>query len=680
MLPQPFRMLAKILENDILDRAWGAITSSITYKLLQGQLNADLREKEAKALLSPPNAVARLDITVPTLPSPVRVSGDRDMIGILHGYTSLELLQSNGTQTMAPTTPLFPSPRLQVHCLSALIPIRLGLIKRTFFSVAAWKVPKPSPPPPIDGVPAQPDVPDPAMDALESLVHMYATDGATTTLRCTLASMDRVVGLVLADDVSHMAVQFESGMVEVYRTAGATADIESGNVLMLDASHLALHVDPASYGIHPPTKSTMQEVATAPVPAKPDKHKDRGGAKGGKDHAVEEAPVAVAPSAVYASYLFLAFLVDASSRQPPTTPPTTTGIVLASQFKTLQYRLEASPSALTPPNCASTSVVLSSTVTCAALDASATLLVLGLESGSVVAWDTRLHVEHSGLGCHSAPVVALALFKTDCLVSLSKGNQVHFYSLRGDGPSCGGNASHKSLVRVRTGEPGTPPYTSVATLADVPLTILGHADGTFTVVDCRTGDVIGSLSLDDQRPDFPFDSLSGVHPFVIGDVVYVPTTHDKHVADDSVRTIQLNSFSSTSILSTCFPRSAWSSPSNFLDKVAPVSTPAAPTATSKPTPSPPSKAGLPPTSHLARTRQPSVHGSATLLLGREGSTTPSTALPVSCSLNAAVPPPAKSLHSIYMRVLQKHQSVAAERDARLAKRRADVLKALNSMW
>ncbi|RHY26018.1 hypothetical protein DYB32_007937 [Aphanomyces invadans] len=315
---------------------------------------------------------------------------------------------------------------------------------------------------------------------------MYATDGATTTLRCTLASMDRVVGLVLADDVSHMAVQFESGMVEVYRTAGATADIESGNVLMLDASHLALHVDPASYGIHPPTKSTMQEVATAPVPAKPDKHKDRGGAKGGKDHAVEEAPVAVAPSAVYASYLFLAFLVDASSRQPPTTPPTTTGIVLASQFKTLQYRLEASPSALTPPNCASTSVVLSSTVTCAALDASATLLVLGLESGSVVAWDTRLHVEHSGaysrrfhcrlslpavvgLGCHSAPVVALSLFKTDCLVSLSKGNQVHFYSLRGDGPTRGGNASRKSLVRVRTGEPGTPPYTSVATLADVPL-------------------------------------------------------------------------------------------------------------------------------------------------------------------------------------------------------------------
>ncbi|KAF0756399.1 hypothetical protein AaE_004648 [Aphanomyces astaci] len=409
LLPQPFRMLNKILDDDILDRAWSAITSSMTYKLQQGQLNADLQEKEAKALLCPPSSAVVIAVTIPSLDWPIRVSGDRDLIGVLHDNSTLELLQANGEQTMPPTTPLFSSSRLQVQCLSEFKPMRLGQVKRTFFAIGARKLPKPSPPPPVEGAPVQAvvDVPDPVADSLESLVHVYATNSTATSLRYTFSTMDRVVGLTLADDVLFLAVHFESGAVDVYRTPNLASDLASESVAALDASSLVLHVDPSSYRIQAPNKgvasdaaATAAAVTATPAATKGDKHKDKG--KGNKDLVVEDVALAIAPPAVYSAYLFVAFLMDLSPQ--PSTTPTTTGIVLASQYKMLQFQLSPAP----PSMCASTTVILSSNVMCAALDASATLVVLGLESGSVIAWNTRLHVELSGL-CPSTIVIALSM-------------------------------------------------------------------------------------------------------------------------------------------------------------------------------------------------------------------------------------------------------------------------------
>ncbi|RHY98487.1 hypothetical protein DYB31_004024 [Aphanomyces astaci] len=214
-----------------IQRAWSAITSSMTYKLQQGQLNADLQEKEAKALLCPPRQV-----------------------------------------------------------------------KRTFFAIGARKLPKPSPPPPVEGAPVQAvvDVPDPVVDSLESLVHVYATNSTATSLRYTFSTMDRVVGLTLADDVLFLAVHFESGAVDVYRTPNLASDLASESVAALDASSLVLHVDPSSYRIQAPNKgvasdaaATAAAVTATPAATKGDKHKDKG--KGNKDLVVEDVALAVAP-------------------------------------------------------------------------------------------------------------------------------------------------------------------------------------------------------------------------------------------------------------------------------------------------------------------------------------------------------------------------------------------------
>ncbi|RHY06139.1 hypothetical protein DYB25_004348 [Aphanomyces astaci] len=217
---------------------------------------------------------------------------------------------------MPPTTPLFSSPRLQVQCLSEFKPMSLGQVKRTFFAIGARKLPKPSPPPPVEGAPVQAvvDVPDPVVDSLESLVHVYATNSTATSLRYTFSTMDRVVGLTLADDVLFLAVHFESGAVDVYRTPNLASDLASESVAALDASSLVLHVDPSSYRIQAPNKgvasdaaATAAAVTATPAATKGDKHKDKG--KGNKDLVVEDVALAIAPPASPPQPTFLLYTI-----------------------------------------------------------------------------------------------------------------------------------------------------------------------------------------------------------------------------------------------------------------------------------------------------------------------------------------------------------------------------------
>ncbi|KAF0686798.1 Aste57867_21420 [Aphanomyces stellatus] len=748
-LPQPFRMLAKLLDDDVFDRAWLAITSSMTYKLQQGQLNADMQEREAKARRCHPTTLVQVAIATPSpLNAPIFLSGDRELVALVHDGGAIELLHGTTSQVLLPKTPLFPgAPRLQVQCLSQLKPVRMGNTKATFVAAAAWKRGKPLL---VEGQAEPP--PDPVLDALESLVHIYATTGTALTLRMTLPLKERAIGLTLADDAAFLAVQMEGGNVDVYATQALTAEIESQSVVALDATKSSLHVDPTSYRIFAPPKAAAVDAAVAAPPVKGDKHKEAKG-KGNKDH-VEDAPPPPPAPVVYATFLYVAFLASS-------TPfATTTGLVLASQHKLLQFRLPSpthngagavAPTDAPANHSPEASVVVSAPITCATLDSTSTLVVLGLENGCLVAWHTRLHVEHSGIGLHSTPVAAVSLFKMDCLVSLSRGNEAHFHTLRHLRPASTRHwapPSQQSLVRVCDGLAASgSPFASLCTLHDVPMTFLAQADGTVTIYDTRTAEIIGSLVLADGGDSVrEFRGLTTTLPLgagwvVSGDQLYIPivvpieetsdqqpptTTEAAAVevispsnSSSSVGStisqppstaspldpsttadvtppptlIGLCVYTAASIWQTSFPHHPPGLATNwrtlYMERHAPHLTISSTAASSSAGSGPPStsmssKQPIAPqtsSSHVAPRRHPSTMTPTPSTADLKAIAADGCVVASSCSIGAPAPPPPKCVQSIYLAVLQRHGGAAAvERDLRMAKRRSDVLKTLNTMW
>ncbi|KAH9144438.1 hypothetical protein AeRB84_011623 [Aphanomyces euteiches] len=687
-LPQPFRMLDKLLHDDILDRAWGIISSSIKFKLEQGQLSAEDRSEDAAK-----SRLCRPIVTIPlkTAPSaalqwPIAITSDREMLALVHEATLLELLDSTAAQTTLQKTPVFPA-GYQIPCLSRFQTMQRGPVKATFFVVGGWKLP----PTAIENQGETPP-PPPVSDVFESLIHVYSTDGTSLALRCTLSSKDRVIALTLAEDAAFLAVQFENGVVSVFDTTCLVAEMDATPppaTFVLDATKLCLSVDAATvFRIWSPPKPVAVDV---PPPTKADKPK-----AGKAKEPVEEAAAAAPPQPlVYPFYLFLAFLTAKTS---PEQSVTTTGIILASQHKMLQFHLttassgrpndavkDKEPSPVPPSPSPHSTLLLPAVLTSAALDLTASLVILGLKNGTIFAWNSRLGVEHGGLGCHSAPVVSMALFKDEFLLSLSADNEVHFYDLRAradmQSSTLSTGSGKRSLMRVRRGANSA--FVSVHTLYDMPLAFVGQEDGSILVFDCRTADVIGTI---DGRNEFRGSEVA--LPFgscwtILGDELYLPKTS---TADSA---ILLQHFTAASIVQTCLPASGLNWRTSFLERT---STPQAPQSSGSSKPSPPSTSN-----HLARLRRPSSSASSLASLAASLSPSLSTASGSSlasfkgetvaapprimcCNVHLSTPPELKTLRSIYNHVLSKHNAMASERDARMAKRRSDVLKTLNAIW
>ncbi|CAK4462935.1 unnamed protein product [Aphanomyces euteiches] len=572
-LPQPFRMLDKLLHDDILDRAWGIISSSIKFKLEQGQLSAEDRSEDAAK-----SRLCRPIVTIPlkTAPSaalqwPIAITSDREMLALVHEATLLELLDSTAAQTTLQKTPVFPA-GYQIPCLSRFQTMQrgaldsvslylcschgLGPVKATFFVVGGWKLP----PTAIENQGETPP-PPPVSDVFESLIHVYSTDGTSLALRCTLSSKDRVIALTLAEDAAFLAVQFENGVVSVFDTTCLVAEMDATPppaTFVLDATKLCLSVDAATvFRIWSPPKPVAVDV---PPPTKADKPK-----AGKAKEPVEEAAAAAPPQPlVYPFYLFLAFLTAKTS---PEQSVTTTGIILASQHKMLQFHLttassgrpndavkDKEPSPVPPSPSPHSTLLLPAVLTSAALDLTASLVILGLKNGTIFAWNSRLGVEHGGtLNCrgHAAPVVSMALFKDEFLLSLSADNEVHFYDLRAradmQSSTLSTGSGKRSLMRVRRGANSA--FVSVHTLYDMPLAFVGQEDGSILVFDCRTADVIGTI---DGRNEFRGSEVA--LPFgscwtILGDELYLPKTS---TADSA---ILLQHFTAASIVQTCLPAS-----------------------------------------------------------------------------------------------------------------------------
>ncbi|KDO33270.1 hypothetical protein SPRG_19394 [Saprolegnia parasitica CBS 223.65] len=647
-LPQPFRMLVKILHEDIVDRAWTAITSTMAFKLQEGEMNADLQEKKAKARLCLPATSLELG------PSPVTFAGsaDHELVALLHPANVVEVLDASTKSVLVPKTKVAPD-LFTIHGISS--PLRPGYAA-AFFAVWGRRATA------TDAT--EPEVIDPAFDAIESLVYIYCVCNGALVLRAKLLSANGVARVLFSDDFGFAAVVLAHGTVDVYATSSLPSALPPTPPILLDhAKDCLFEVDPSVYSIAPVPKPVVTESAVA---TKHDKaHKGKG-----KEVDVD---VIVAPPEPYVHFLYVAFLLgDGGTWQ----------LGVASQHKCLVFDLLAGKDAAPTTN-----LLVAAPITCAVASPSHTLLVLGLANGSVLVWHLHLRVEYCALGCHSAPVTALFVHKTDFVASLSMAHELHFYDLvaRADMlppssayvlglqhdvcsvPSKGdGKTKPVSLLRVLD---GTHPFTAIHGLQDLPLLFATTEDGAITVYDMRSGVLIGSLGLGDNVEQ---DALHS--PWcIVSDHIWVPA---KSLLDD--RSL-LCHFTTLGLLEVYIPLVGRHTASEYYAAFM-------------------NRRGVTPSSVEGKLKRPSVitqrrrsPAKSALASSRDPATTTTTtdeasapalkAVDVLVNLSLELPmhgAPKRSVDTVLQSVLRRQVQMTVERDARMAKRRGDILKALHA--
>ncbi|OQR84242.1 hypothetical protein ACHHYP_13677 [Achlya hypogyna] len=632
-LPQPFRRILKILEEDIVDRAWTLITSTMAFKLQQGEMNADLQEKEAKARVCAPGAVLDLGDDVAACVG----SADHELVALLHTNNTVEVLDSSGVPVVA-ATKLVPDLFAIQGLSSPLRPFLLGGMRHTF--VALWARRRPA---------GEADsAPDPAFDGVESLVHVYSFASTGFALRLTLVAKEPIARVLLSDDVAFAAIMFDHGLLQAFATGSIVAvPTDAPPTALNPAVDCVLEVDAGVFNVAPVAKAVAIDTTTA--------KSDKGHAKGkGKDL---EAEATAALPEVYDTYLFASFLLsDAGTWQ----------VGVASQHKLLVYGLGARD---TPPT---TTVVVAAPITCALAAPSHALVALGLANGAVLVWHVHLQIEYSALGRHGAPVKALYLHKSEYLVSLSAANELHFYDLCARSDMLAPHAAFilglqhdpcvaptkvdsrlraASLVRVVD---GLQPFASIHGFQELPIVFATLEDGLTAVYDARNGLLIGSLGLGDGLIEW-----RDGHWLLAGDHAWAP-------AFDARGHRWLSQFTTTGILETCFPlvgkRTASEYYTAFLSR----------------------RTGTPSALESTKAKRPSV-----ITQRRRVQTKPTPGAPeevgvaakaadVNLSLEAPVVAPKKTVDTVLQAVLRRQVQMAVERDARMSKRRADILKALHA--
>ncbi|EQC34239.1 hypothetical protein SDRG_08441 [Saprolegnia diclina VS20] len=648
-LPQPFRMLLKILEEDIVDRAWAAITSTMAFKLEQGEMNADLQEKEAKARLCLPATSMELG------PSPITFVGsaDHELLALLHEANVVEVLEAGTGSVLVPKTKVAPDLFAIDGISSPLRPFQLGATRQSFFAV--WGRRRAAT---TTTTTSEPEVVDPVFDNVESLLYIYCVCNGALVLRSKLLTSDVIARVHFSDDFAFAAVVLVHGAVFVYAMSSLPSTLPPTPPIALDhTKDCLLEVDPSVYNIAPVLKPVITEPAAT---TKHDKaHKGKG-----KE---VEVDVVVVPTEPYAPYLYVAFLLgDMGTWQ----------LGVASQHKCLVFDVLAGKDAAP-----STHVVVAAPITCAVAGPSHTLLVLGLANGSLLVWHLHLRVEYCALGCHSAPVTALFVHKTEFVASLSTANELHFYDLmaRADMlpppsayvlglqhdvcsvPSRGdGKTKPASLLRVLD---GTHPFTTIHGLQDLPILFATAEDGAITVYDMRSGVLIGSLGLGDALEQ-------NAAPWcIVSDHIWVPA---KSVSDNRA---VLGLFTTPGLLEVYCPLVGRHTASEYYTAFL-------------------HRRGITPSSVDGKLKRPSVitqrrraPAKSALASNREPATTTDEAsapasravdVLVNLSLELPMHVPKRSVETVLQSVLRRQVQMTVERDARMTKRRGDILKALHA--
>lgn len=146
-------------------------------------------------------------------------------------------------------------------------------------------------------------------------------------------------------------------------------------------------------------------------------------------------------------------------------------------------------------------------ITSSALDATTQYLVVGLANGAVVVWDTLQELDYAYLSPAPAAAVttprdtvdSVVMYRTEYVVAFSAATQrVRFFDIRkriepvlvrtvtAPAPSGGGKSDSNSAVQIVS-------VAATTNSLDVPLAMLTYSNGTHILYDLRTGEAVGSL-------------------------------------------------------------------------------------------------------------------------------------------------------------------------------------------
>jgi len=547
-LPQPYRMIAKVMEEDIIERAWNLIVK----KEEEGAVNigpssgwnygVPKAAHAGRGHFSYPSfqSIAKYDVGFITAIS-ANSDGDRLFIGTAQGR--LCLVDPKRDRPLAMEL-AFEGAVGGVHAIS-------NAAGRAHSTSATG-----------GDTPMTVALAAHMADTSGGRIHVYEcwNEEPHLTLRFKLNTDECISRLIISPDAKYLTVITRSNTVVTYALPGVTVkpdprveeekrkekekvaqkslveDGEDGDAQQTEPEELVFPPEPIELTEEPflkvecPAALAAKAAAAAGAAAKAAEAEETG-------EEIEEGKEDADPAFVPLPVPVVQFVVMSVLVAPHQEEPVTSGMMIARSGTNIFQRYNLGPTALAKDEERDQEVeentvedpkakkdnkkgkgqadpepeeevkepepqwdkewTLPAAINCCAMDSSTSLLAFGLEDGSVLVWNVHSGVVQEILGKHETRVTTVDIHRQQYVVSGSEDQLVHIYDLGSSGDSDNnGGISRRSKSRphlVGLKNDSRLPITVVKCLSDVPMAACFDSDMCCRMYDLKSGQLVGEL-------------------------------------------------------------------------------------------------------------------------------------------------------------------------------------------